>query len=360
MSEFQVNKSKLTESRIINSHPAPIGEGQVRVNIDKFAFTANNITYAVMGEQLRYWAFFQAQDDIEKQWGIIPVWGFADVVESNSDDIVVGERLFGYFPPAQTLLMTPSNVANTTFIEATEHRSSLPTGYNLYRRVSAEPNYDPHLDDERMLLFVLHLTSFCIQNMLNNNDWFGAKQVVVISASSKTSIGLGYGLRNDPEAPSAIGLTSPRNLDFVKRIGAYNKVLDYDDIKSIDASLPTAIVDMSANASLLSKLHSHLGDNMRFTSNVGLTHWDEAKKVEGIIAERSQPFFAPSIIQQRIKDWGHAEFDRRSMTYIAHSVEQCRGWMQIKTLNGLDDLATIYKDVCDGSIAPDNGLVVKM
>nr|WP_261863676.1 hypothetical protein [Psychrobacter sp. JCM 18900] len=30
---------------------------------------------------------------------------------------------------------------------------------------------------------------------------------------------------------------------------------------------------------------------MRYTSNVGITHWDEPRHVDGIIQERSQQFF---------------------------------------------------------------------
>lgn len=360
MSEFQTNKADLTKGRIVETGAVTIGDGEVKVKIDRFAFTANNITYAVLGERLRYWEFFQPQGDDAADWGIIPVWGFADVVESNCDDLPVGERLFGYFPPANELKMKPSKVAPGSFIEASEHRTSLPPGYNLYRRVKAEPGYDPRMDKERMLLFVLHLTSFCLHDMLQSNDWFGAEQVIVISASSKTSVGLGYGLMSDDDAPKVIGLTSSRNLELVNSINAYDEAMSYDDISNIDASKPTVIVDMSANTDVLSKLHTHLGDNMRFTSNVGLTHWEEPQKADGINQERSQMFFAPGHIQQRIKDWGHAEFDKKSMAYIAHSVAKSREWMKIRELDGVEGLASMYTDVCDGKIAADEGLVVAM
>jgi hypothetical protein len=52
---------------------APPAPGRIRCRIAHFAFTANNITYAVFGESMRYWQFFPADDG----WGCIPVWGFA-------------------------------------------------------------------------------------------------------------------------------------------------------------------------------------------------------------------------------------------------------------------------------------------
>jgi len=360
MQEFQTNKANLTQGRIVESPAVKLTDGEVRVKVDRFAFTANNITYAVMGKQLRYWQFFTPNGDNAEQWGIIPVWGFADVVESNNDDLNVGERLFGYFPPAHELVMTPSKVSTTSFIEASAHRKELPPGYNMYRRVNNEPGYDRAHDNNRMLLFVLHLTSFCLHDLLESNDWFNAEQVVVISASSKTSTGLAYGLAEDKNAPHVIGLTSDRNLAFTKSIDAYDSVLSYADIEKIDSSKATAIIDMSANTDVLSRLHTHLGDNMHYTSNVGLTHWDEPRQLDGIISERSHQFFAPSHIQQRMKDWGAEEFGKRSNNYVMNSMEKSAAWLKITELNGVQGLAEIYAEVCDGQIAADQGLVVVM
>lgn len=360
MQEFQTNKSDLTQGRIVETTIGEITDGEILVKIDRFAFTANNITYAVMGDYLRYWQFFPPSGYEAEKWGIIPVWGFADVVQSNSDEVAIGERLFGYFPPANELLMKPSKVTAANFIEASTHRADLPPGYNAYRRVSNEPGYNRDNDNERMLLFVLHLTSFCLHDLLKSNDWFGADQVLIISASSKTSTGLAYGLADDESAPHVVGLTSERNIDFVNSTGTYDSVLSYDNLDQIDSSKPTAIIDMSANADVLSRLHKHLGDNMRYTSNVGLTHWDESRQIDGIIKERSHQFFAPSHIQQRMKDWGPEEFAKRSTDYVMNSSAKSRAWLKINQLDGIKDLANIYQDVCDGKIAADQGLIVVM
>lgn len=360
MQEFQTNKQDLTQNRLIDTTLKPIEDGQVLVKIDKFAFTANNITYAVMGNSLRYWQFFPPNGSEPEKWGIIPVWGYADVVESNSKELAVGERLFGYFPPAQELVLTPAQVTSTNIMDASAHRADLPPGYNAYRRVNNDPHYDKANDNEHMLLFVLHLTAFCLHDLLQSNDWFNAEQIIIISASSKTSTGLAYGLADDENAPHVVGLTSKRNIEFVNAIDAYDSVLSYDDLAEIDPSKPTVIIDMSANTDVLSRLHTHLGDNMRYTSNVGLTHWDEPRQVSGIIKERSEQFFAPSHIQQRMKEWGHDEFGKRSIAYVMNSVAKSRVWLKIKELDGVKGLSDVYKDVCDGTIAADEGIIVVM
>jgi hypothetical protein len=89
--EFIVNKSHLPESRFVPLRVPTLGElqdGQVLLQIDRFAFTSNNVTYAAFGEAMQYWNFFPT----EKGWGNIPVWGFADVIASKADGVQVGER----------------------------------------------------------------------------------------------------------------------------------------------------------------------------------------------------------------------------------------------------------------------------
>ena len=41
---------------------------------------------------------FPAEGQDSNRMGVIPVWGFADVVESKADGIPVGDRIYGYFP----------------------------------------------------------------------------------------------------------------------------------------------------------------------------------------------------------------------------------------------------------------------
>jgi hypothetical protein len=350
------------------------------VKIDKFALTANNITYAVVGEQIGYWQFFPphahtSTGEIDTQgWGILPVWGFADVVRSQCEDVPIGERLFGYFPPASHLVMTPAKMGKTSWLDASSHRSQLPAGYNMYRRVAHEPGYNEAFEDDRMLLFPLHITSFALFDFFQENNWFGAKQLVMLSASSKTSTGLAYGVQDyakkqasgeqavasAPKAPRLIALTSTRNVDMVNNIKAYDSVFSYDDIAKIDNSIATLIVDMSGNISTLSTLHKHLGDNMKFCSNVGLTHRLEMGKSDDIITERSEFFFAPSQIQKRIQEWGPQIFDQKSREYLALSIGKSREWLNMTDLEGLEGMQGVFEDVCDGKIPADTGLIVRM
>ena len=331
IAEFQVKKTTLSETRAV-TRPAPaLNDGEVLAKVDRFAFTANNVTYGVVGERIGYWKFFPVD---EEGWGVIPVWGFADVVETKHPDIKVGERLYGYWPMASHLVMAPAKIKENRLFDGAAHRAELPPVYNSYARVNAEPGYDGKMDDDRMVLFPLYATSFCLYDFFMDNDWFGASKVVIPSASSKTAIGTAYAIKSDASSPHLIGLTSPRNKAAVEALGLYDEVLVYDDIASLDAQSPTAIIDMSGNGEVLGALHKHLGDNMKYTSNVGVTHYDANAMGPDFISERSAMFFAPGHIQKRTSDWGPGEFEKRAFMFWHDAALKSRDWLKIRTGNG--------------------------
>ncbi|MDD9909034.1 MAG: DUF2855 family protein [Ahrensia sp.] len=368
MKQFQITKADMAQSRLVALDEADLqpGEGEVLVAIERFGFSANNITYAATGERIGYWQFFPPQGDDAGEWGVVPVWGFADVITSNCADIPVGERLFGYFPPATHLKMRPEGVASGHFFDAMPHRAALPRGYNIYRRVSAEPGYDRAQDDLRMLLFPLYLTAFVLWDQLKEHNWYGAEQIALTSASSKTSIGLAYALHGDPDAPRVIGLTSAANAEFVQSLGIYDRVIAYDDIAQKLTAKPTTIVDMAGNADVLGNTHAHLGEAMMRTLNVGLTHWDIKQDGDGggadgkanINRDRSEFFFAPSRIQQRMKDWGAAEFDAKSLGFVRDAVADSASWLTLSQHEGLAGFDQLFADMRDNKVPPTTGLVI--
>jgi hypothetical protein len=352
---LEVGRADLARSRLMEKDLPALAEGQVLAKVDRFALTANNVTYGVVGEKIGYWNFFPAAEG----WGVIPVWGFADVVQSRADSIREGERLYGYFPMGTHLVMTPGKTARERFADASPHRAMLPPVYNAYARVAAEPHYDRALDDHRALLFPLYATSFCLYDFLLDNAWFGAQQVVIVSASSKTAIGLAAALAKDPAAPGVVGLTSSRNKEMVASLGLYDEVATYDALDRIDAAKPTVIVDMSGNGAVLSDLHARLGDNMRYCSNVGVTHYEDNTMGPGFIRERSAMFFAPGHIQKRAKEWGPGVFDRRAFAFWREAAIDSRGWLKVRATD-LDGMEAAYHRVLKGGVPPEEGVIVAL
>ncbi len=362
MKQFQVQRTGLAKHRIIAENPAapPIADGEILVAIERFGMSANNITYGIAGDTLGYWKFFKALENPLDEWGILPVWGFAKVIAARCDGIEIGERLFGYFPPSSHLVMQPARISESHFFDGVAHRGELPGAYNIYRRLRAEPGYTRSMDDLRMLLFPLFLTSFAIWDQLKENRWYGAEQIVIVSASAKTSIGLAFALHEDSDAPFSVGLTSKGNREFVRKLGYYNQVGDYENLAAEIKNVPTVIIDMAGNAQTLGALHTLLGDNLIKNIDVGITDWKGARKDPRINRDKREFFFAPARIQKRIKDWGVDTFSGKSNGFIMKAARQSGDWLKLEKISGLEGLEAIFADIRDGKIPPEKGLVVEM
>ncbi|MEL6978535.1 MAG: DUF2855 family protein [Pseudomonadota bacterium] len=362
MAEFQVQKADLRRTRVVETQSPPLGAGEIRVTVERFAFTANNLTYGVVGDQIGYWRFFPPRGSETTGWGVLPVWGFGEITATNAPEAPLGERLYGYFPPARDVVMRPGRISAATVTDGAAHRAALPPAYNRYQRVAAEPGYDRAMDDRRALLYPLHLTSYCLWDALQAAAWHGAERVLIVSASSKTSIGLAYALAEDPAAPPAVALTSARNQSFVEELGFYSASVLYDDLDALDASVPTVIVDMAGDGALIAALAARLGERLRFHLQVGLTHWEAAATPAGLGTgldkSRSAFFFAPGHAETRLKELGPAVFQERSAAFLAKSAAESGRWMAVRTLEGLEALEALYPDIADGRIPAQDGVVV--
>ena len=103
MPDFLVRRDDLRTTRVEDPDEPELQDGEARLRIERFGFTANNVTYGAFGEQMGYWRFFPAPDG----WGRIPVWGFGAVAVSRADGIAEGQRFYGYFPMSSTATMRP-------------------------------------------------------------------------------------------------------------------------------------------------------------------------------------------------------------------------------------------------------------
>ena len=365
MKQLQTLKNDLSKTRIVQTKNPEIEAEEISVSIESFAFTSNNVTYGVAGNTIGYWQFFKTTEDANNEWGCIPVWGFAKIIKSNVDELIVGERLFGYFPPGDILNLKPIKVTNQGFADGKEHRKDLPAVYNNYLRLSGDANYDSSIDNIRSLLFPLHITSFCICDALQDEAYFGADQIIIVSASSKTAIGLAQGLKETSSALSIIGLTSQKNLGFVKNLGCYDEVITYDHLSNVNFNLKSVMVDMAGSREILGTLHGSLADNMLKCLTVGMTHWDNEVTAEdalgqAMLRERTEFFFAPAHIQKRVKDWGYEGYNQKINEFMKTRSNQSTDWMQVKKIIGLEDFISMYEKFVGGDINPNEGIIVEL
>ena len=244
-------------------------------------------------------------------------------------------------------------------VDGAAHRADLPPVYNNYDRVGPA---DAMADSLRSLLNPLYGTSFCLCDALQEQDYHGAEQVIILSASSKTAIGLGFGLSQiDGARPKVIGLTSPGNVAFTQSVNAYDEVIGYDAIDQI-ADKPSVLVDMSGNRSVLGSVHGALGDNMKWCHYVGLTHWEETdgndEAAAQLIQERSAMFFAPGHIQRRAGEMGTDAFNAAVGEFVMKGIEHGHGWMQVKETNSLAAFKPVYDAMVSGNMNAQDGQII--
>ena len=355
--DFQVGRDDLRRRRFVDAAAPVLEDGQVLLKVDRFAFTSNNITYAAFGDIMNYWGFFPAPEG----WGRVPVWGFADVVESRCEGVEPGQRFYGYYPMSTHLVVEPTRVSERGFTDGAAHRQALHGVYNNYTNVAADSGYDAAYEDQQMLLKPLFTTSFVLDDFVADNDFFGAKAVVLTSASSKTAFGLAFLLhKNRKDDAEIIGLTSPGNVAFVEGLGCYDRVVTYDDIAALPSDVPTLYVDMAGNGDVLSRLHHHYGDNLKYACLVGGTHWEKRDALEGLPGAKPQGFFAPDQIKKRVAEWGNDGLqDRLAEAWLAFLVPLA-GWITVEHLSGPQAAEQIYLDTLEGRAAPDIGYVVTL
>lgn len=348
--QFEVSRADLAVTRIAEAEAPALLSGQVRLHIERFAFTANNITYASMGESMAYWQFYPAADTA---WGRVPVWGFATITETQCDGLSIGERIYGYWPMGSHAVLTPGRITASSFVESGAGRQSLAAAYNLYTRCAADPAYDAANEDLQALLKPLYVTSFLIDDLLAAENFFGASQIVISSASSKTAFALAHALHSRSERPRLIGLTAAGNRGFVAGLGLYDAVVDYAALGSIDAAQPTAFIDMAGNGDIRNALHRHCGDNMKFSLMVGLAHRDKRASMAGLPGAKPVLFFAPERLKQRGQDWGRAGLEQRIDAAWRPFVAAARPWLKIHEGRGPQAFAACYARMLAGSTPPD-------
>ncbi len=372
--DFLVRKDQLATTSL-RIYPTPaLPDGQVRVAIERFALTANNITYAAFGDAMNYWQFFPpvpagAASGADPGWGRIPVWGFGSVAESRHPELAVGERLYGYFPMSNRVDLTPAKVSRLSFSDGAPHRAALHPVYNQYTRTATDPFYSADTEDLQALLRPLFITSWLVDDFLADNAFFGASAnpaeravLLLSSASSKTAYGTAFQLAQRAGV-EVVGFTSPGNVAFCQSLGCYHRVLNYDQLGQIDASAPCVYIDFAGNAAFRKALHTHCA-GLKYSCSVGGTHVAELGGAKDLPGPRATLFFAPAQIKKRSQEWGPEVLGQRLLAawqaFIATVASSPQPWLTVQQHRGAPAVQAAYAQVLAGQGDPRVGHMLSL
>jgi hypothetical protein len=270
----------------------------------------------------------------------------------------VGERLFGYFPMATHLVIEAADVSKRGLRDGAAHRQGVAPVYNAYARVGGDPAYAGRQGDYQALLRPLFMLSFLVDDFLAENNDFGARSVLLSSASSKTAFGLAHLLHS--RGRKVIGLTSAGNTSFVGSLPCYDEVITYDRVSALPTDVPVAFVDMAGNSALRTELHRHFRDQMKCSVRVGLTHRATEPDEGELPGAKPRWFFAPDHIRKRATDWGPGGIERRfgaAWSGFAPMLERC---LSVVESRGPEAVQRVYLDTLKGRIPPEQGHMLSL
>ncbi|OBK13641.1 DUF2855 family protein [Mycobacterium asiaticum] len=354
--DFELSRTDLHQTRFSSDPPPSPEDGQALLRVESFGLTANNITYAVFGEAMRYWDFFPT---VDPNWGKLNVWGYAHVEESRHRDLAQGMRVYGYLPCASHLLVVPDRINEKGFVDAAPHRAALPSAYQGYRDVQTDPVYAADREAEHILFFPLFFTSFLIDDFVADEGFFGADTIVISSASSKTAIIAAYLLAKRADI-RVVGLTSAGNREFVAGLDIYDSVVLYDNISELPGDR-AVFIDISGDGAIRTAIHAHYGDRLAHSAAVGMTHWTQMAQGSGDL-QGPKPvfFFAPDRIKKRGADWGTAKLDDHVAEAWAPFAEWASKWIRVEQISSEDEIQRAYRELLDGRVDPTAGTIVTL
>jgi hypothetical protein len=359
-----IDRDAIDRAEVVPLAPAVLGEGQIEVAVTSYAMTANNVTYAVFGKPMGlfgndqgYWDFFS----LPTGPGTLPIWGFATVTQSRADGVAVGDEFYGYFPMASHAVLTVGKAAAHGFTDVTPQRTTLPPIYNGYQRLAALGDYRAQDRDMWPLFRPLFLTGWLIADQLEDEGDYGARQILVASASSKTAVGLGFAYRQQARARAEmIGLTSAANVAELARRGLYDAVIAYDDIAMLDPATPSVLIDMAGNDAVTAAVHGHFVSALAASIIVGKSHWDAAAEAASatLPGPARQGFFAPARSQKRASDWGPAAFQQRLAAAWLAFMDMAPSLTTPEHSRGSEGALAAYRTMLAGKVPTDRGLLV--
>lgn len=318
----------------------------VLLEIEQFGLSANNITYAILGDRFGYWGFFPGSEG----YGIVPVWGFAKVIQSNSPELQVGERVYGYLPMGSHLLVHADRITAAGFSDSHPQRRSISPVYDHYMRCNADPSFSESAMAWILTFRPLFTTSFVLAYTLLDKLSSDQDKVWLTSASSKTAYGTAQILKALKPELRVIGVTSPPQRDFVIRSSCYDEVKTYEEASTGGLENADWVLDFAGDQKRLTDWRIGHQDADAKTILIGATD----VQAQGLREKTSvgHVFFAPDEVRKFTREWGSETFHKRYAHHWLGFVEHFSTLLNAHEHHGPQAIVQLYQQFLEGKIKP--------
>ena len=338
MTELRVRRDDIATHELVDDARREPAEGEALLEVDRFALTANNITYGTFGDFLGYWKLFPAADG----WGVIPAWGYARVAASRTPLLSEGAVYSGLVPMGDHLIVRPAE-APGGFTETSSHRAELAKVYNAYTEVTGAA------DNRLLVMRPLFGTAILLALVLAEGT---ADTVVLTSASSKTAYSLAHLLAASPV--KTVGFTSEGHRAWVEGLGLYDTVHNYEEASALTTSGSAALVEFSGSRGVVRAVHEALGDQLERSIMVGFTHHMAEADSEPLPGPEPEIFFAPAEMEKRGADLATMAGAWASFAPLADRT------LAIERVEGGAELVATYEALLTGQADPAVGYVASL
>ena len=261
---------------------------------------------------------------------------------------------------ATHLVIEAADVSKRGLRDAAAHRQGVAPVYNAYARVGADPAFAGRQGDYQALLRPLFMLSFLVDDYLGENAFFGARRVLLSSASSKTAFGLAHLLHEHRKDIRVIGLTSAANADFVSSLGCYDEVVTYDAV----TSLPSGFTRCLRRHGRQQRVAREPASAFRRTNEIFRAHRAHAPQFiagrAGIAGRQAELVLRARPDAQTRQGMGprrHRSAFGAAWSGFAPMLDR---WLKVIEGRGTMAVKQVYLDTLNGRVPPDQGHILSL
>lgn len=384
-------RDDIQQTEVLRDELPPLVTDEIRLRVDKIGLSANNLFYIQMGEApfLKFFSVYPLEEE-HKHLANMPAWGLATVIESANSEIAAGEQFSGFLQMANVVQMKAKRTKGG-YTAYGDKRDKLNQAYNNFtqlRDTRASPlNGTGVKSDLAMIASPGALSGFILYELLLMSDFYNGDSVVLTSASSKLSMATALLLqeaRKNGAIRKIIGYTSDTNVDFVSGTGLYDDVLTFDQDLPSDGNLKHILIDVAGDASIYKGNQNRVikalavggthasaesstftafgpsGFLKMFIDMVGpkaTKRWAKRR-----LKPRLEMFFAPTVINELLAQWGQEELDKKSDAALQKFVDAAidGGWISVTRSEDVNAIQSAYQRVVSGGVPPSEAVIISL